>query len=151
MAPTPSGSLWWGMPRPLTLLLLCLLGAPAWGQAAEDRPQNVILFVADGLGPSGHTLARAFKSPLAMDGMMVGTVATASANAAVTDSAASGTGLACGVNTHNGMVAVAPDGERLPTLLEAAEAVGMRTGLIATSRLTHATPACFSAHVPPLI
>jgi alkaline phosphatase len=128
------------------LVFLALIPAVAQDREAE-RPRNVILFVADGLGPSGHTLARAFKDPLAMDAILVGTVATASANAPVTDSAASATALACGVNTNNGMVAVAPDGERLPTLIEAAEDAGMVTGLIATSRITHATPACFSAHV----
>jgi Alkaline phosphatase len=34
------------------------------------------------------------------------------------------------------------------TLLEGAERRGMSTGLVVTSRLTHATPAVFSSHVP---
>lgn len=33
------------------------------------------------------------------------------------------------------------------TILEAASEVGMLTGLVVTSRITHATPAAFSAHV----
>ncbi|CAG8812181.1 17088_t:CDS:1, partial [Gigaspora rosea] len=33
------------------------------------------------------------------------------------------------------------------TVLEAAKAIGMKTGLVVTSRITHATPASFSAHV----
>lgn len=31
--------------------------------------------------------------------------------------------------------------------MEAAKSIGMKTGLVATSRITHATPAAFSAHV----
>jgi alkaline phosphatase len=34
------------------------------------------------------------------------------------------------------------------TVLEAAKEIGYLTGLIATSRITHATPACFASHVP---
>jgi hypothetical protein len=32
------------------------------------------------------------------------------------------------------------------TLLELAKAAGYSTGIVVTSRLTHATPACFTAH-----
>lgn len=39
--------------------------------------------------------------------------------------------------------------DKLPcgTLFEAAKSKGMKTGLVATSRITHATPASFPAHV----
>ena len=33
------------------------------------------------------------------------------------------------------------------TILEAAAEIGLLTGLVVTSRITHATPASFSAHV----
>ncbi len=40
-----------------------------------------------------------------------------------------------------------PDQSPCGTVFEAAKAKGMKTGLVATSRITHATPAAFSAHV----
>ena len=38
------------------------------------------------------------------------------------------------------------DGQRLPTLLERAQARGMRVGVVSTARITHATPAACYAH-----
>jgi alkaline phosphatase len=46
------------------------------------------------------------------------------------------------------MVGVAPDGQSVPTLLEMAKAAGKSVGLVTTTSITHATPACFYAHVP---
>ena len=43
--------------------------------------------------------------------------------------------------------AVDPNGIPCPTVLEAAQLKGMKTGLVATSRITHATPASFASHV----
>ena len=40
-----------------------------------------------------------------------------------------------------------PLGRPVQSILEAAEAAGLATGLVTTTRLTHATPACFAAHV----
>src|SRR5690606_14830211 len=61
---------------------------------------------------------------------------------------AGATAYASGLRTYNGAIGV--DTLRRPagTLLEAAEARGMVTGLVATSTITHATPASFAAHVP---
>jgi len=39
------------------------------------------------------------------------------------------------------------DGKKYLTVLEGAKQRGMSTGLVATSTITHATPACFGAHV----
>ena len=65
----------------------------------------------------------------------------------VTDSAAAGTAMATGKKTNNGMISVTPDGKEVKTILEAAKEVGKATGLVATSTITHATPAVFAAHV----
>ncbi len=40
----------------------------------------------------------------------------------------------------------ADDDATVATLLEIAKAAGYNTGVVVTSRLTHATPACFTAH-----
>jgi alkaline phosphatase len=76
-----------------------------------------------------------------------GQVTTYAANNAVTDSAASGTAMACGVKTNNGMIGVAPDGTSYSSILERLQKKGWRTGLVATSQISHATPASFASHV----
>lgn len=120
----------------------------------EARPHNVILFISDGCGPASFTLARDYlryqgrPDGLALDSIFVGSIRTFASDSRVTDSAASGTAFACGVKTYNGAIAVDTLQRPVATLLEAAEARGMATGLVATSRITHATPAAFAAHVP---
>lgn len=114
-----------------------------------ERPQNVILFIADGFGPASATLGRGVKgAPLSFDPYLVGSVETSATDNRVTDSAASATAYACGIKTYNGAIAMRPDETPCRTVLEAAEARGMVSGLVATSRITHATPASFATHVP---
>lgn len=76
----------------------------------------------------------------------VGLQKTYSANKYITDSAASGTALACGKKTNNGMIGEDPEGNELESVLKVAEKNGMATGLISTSGITHATPASFIAN-----
>ena len=134
--------------RCLLALLLVLLATPVEAQDHE-RPRNLILMIADGFGPASATLARGVADrPLALDSILTGSISTAAIDNRVTDSAAAGTAFACGIKTYNGAIAL--DTLRRPcrTLLEEAEARGMATGLVATSRITHATPASFASHVP---
>ncbi len=136
--------------------LIVLMGTvgPASAQPAPEAPRNVILFIADGCGPASFTFARDYlrwkgvEDGLAIDAMQVGSIHTFSTNSRVTDSAAAATAFACGVKTYNGAIAMDTLRQPVATVLEAAEARGMATGLVATSTITHATPASFSAHVP---
>ena len=133
----------------VVVLTLTFVGG-ARGQDGEqqERPRNVILFIADGFGPASATFARDFTGQsLALDGILVGAMSTYSTSAKVTDSAAAGTAFASGIKTYNGAVGV--DTLQLPvgTLVEAAETRGLATGLVSTAAITHATPAAFSAHV----
>ena len=92
-------------------------------------------------------MARAAKgSPLALDAAQTGSVETSASDSRVTDSAASATAYASGIKTYNGAIGMDAEQRPVPTLLEAAERAGLATGLVATSRLTHATPAAFAAH-----
>lgn len=134
--------------------------ASAWATAAatvsvstdehlDDSPRNVILFISDGCGPASFTLARnALGRPLALDGFRVGSCSTQASDTWVTDSAASATALATGHKTQNGVVGLDEHGQAVATLLEAAEERGLATGLVTTTSITHATPACFASHVP---
>ncbi|MBN1235365.1 MAG: alkaline phosphatase [Methanotrichaceae archaeon] len=127
--------------------------------------KNVILLIGDGMGFPQLTLARIDKAgenlseyasvELFMDRMeQSGYVSTFSANSFVTDSAPASTAMATGHKTNNGVISqdetAIPkemDGKNLTTILEMAENAGLSTGLITTTRITHATPAAFYAHV----
>jgi len=121
----------------------------------KEIPESIIFIIADGTGIGQYTLSYYSNgnfAPARFD--HIGLVAThpndgecASTCKRVTDSAASGTALSAGLKTYNGAIAV--DKEKLPvkTMLEWAEEKGMKTGLVATSTVTHATPASFAAHV----
>ena len=64
----------------------------------------------------------------------------------ITDSAAGATAFSCGVKTYNGAIGVGPDTIPVQTILEEAELKGLKTGMVATSTIEHATPASFAAH-----
>lgn len=116
--------------------------------AVNPRPTNLIIMISDGCGPASYSFARQMTgTALNIDQMLVGTVQTSSSDSLITDSAAGATAYSCALRTYNGAIAVDPSKKPCGTLLEAAKAKGMRTGLVATSRITHATPASFSAHV----
>jgi len=117
------------------------------------KVRNIILCIGDGMGANHIALAR--NQTLGQDKKLhlerlpvLGLVRTHSADAAVTDSAASATAMACGIKTNNGMLSVAPDGTAYRTILEILDKKGWRIGLVATSTITHATPAAFAAHMP---
>lgn len=128
-------------------------GAPNGSAAASQDPTNIILLIPDGFGPASGTMARDYlrkyesTRTLAIDSIQTGSVRTFSTSSRVTDSAAGATAFATGHKTYNGAIAVDTLKQPVATLLEAAHRRGMATGLVATSRITHATPASFSAHI----
>lgn len=135
----------------LALLPLLLAGpsAAAGRPAAGQGPRNVIFLIGDGMGPAAVTLLRECQEqPTHLDSLLVGVCRTYSSDSRVTDSAAAVTALACGIKTKNGMIGLDPLDQPAANLLEGARARGLATGLVATSRITHATPAGFAAHVP---
>ncbi|KKG07588.1 alkaline phosphatase [Methanosarcina sp. 2.H.A.1B.4] len=126
--------------------------------------KNIIVLVPDGCSQSVQTLARWYSGkPLQLDEMMVGAVSTYSADSVITDSSAAATALATGHKTTNGFISVGPADDSvlsileapseevqyrpLATVLEGSKLEGKATGLVVTSRVTHATPAAFASHV----
>ncbi|AKJ65055.1 alkaline phosphatase [Kiritimatiella glycovorans] len=132
----------------IRIALLALLLTTCAARAAQ-APRNVILMIGDGMGVAQLTAGKIAAGELEMERIRtLGLMTTHSANALVTDSAAAGTALATGHKTDNGVLAQTPDGKPLRTVLEAAEERGLKTGLVTSCSLTHATPAAFGAHVP---
>jgi alkaline phosphatase len=78
----------------------------------------------------------------------VGSMLTHSLTSVVTDSAAASSAWATGRKVVNGALSMYPDGRELATILDLAADAGKATGLITTTRLTHATPAAWGARVP---
>jgi len=115
----------------------------------KKLPKNIILMIGDGMGLAhvysamtangGHLFLENFKN--------IGFSKTYSSDNYITDSAAGGTALSSGVKTYNGAIGVDPDKKPVPNIRELAEKKGLKTGLVSTSAITHATPASFIAHV----
>lgn len=119
----------------------------------KGRTRNIILFIGDGMSVAAVSAARLRKGgaegTLHMDRMPVaGFVRTTAADSVITDSAASATAMASGFKTNNGVIGMTPDGRKVLSVLKGAMERGMASGLVATSSITHATPAPFASHVP---
>jgi alkaline phosphatase len=94
-----------------------------------------------------HAAYTANRGNLFMENLKyMGMVKTHSADRYITDSAAAGTAFATGEKTFGGAVGVGMDKKPLKTILQEADEKGLATGLVATSTITHATPAAFIAH-----
>ncbi len=147
----------------LTLLLplmACPSKQPQTDMTAEEpsfadtiqfkRPKNIILMIGDGMGLSQITAGMYINgNKLNLEQFLyIGLIKTYAADNLVTDSAAGATAFASGLKTYNGAVGVDKNKQPVSTIVEDAEKEGMSTGLVVTSSITHATPACFYAHQP---
>lgn len=131
---------------------------PGEGWDSDGRPtgkRNLIFMVSDGMGPTSLSLTRSFRQyvdglpeddVLVLDDHLIGSSRTRSSSSLVTDSAAGATAFSCGFKSYNGAISVLPDRTPCGTVLEAAKQAGYMTGLVVTTRITDATPACFAAH-----
>lgn len=129
--------------------------------------KSMIIMIPDGCGIAHMTASRWYKgAPLVQDSMAVSLVRTYNANSLITGSASAGTAFACGHKTIEAdgvakCVGMTGDSVHVPqkrartsgeawrpvaSVLEAARLAGKSTGLIATSTISHATPAAYSAH-----
>ena len=118
----------------------------------EGRPKNIILLIGDGTGLNQITLSRmaisGVNSRLYIDQLPYSGISLAhSADNIITDSAAAATAWATGTKTKNKFISVTPNEKVLTSLTEAIFKKGYLSGIVATSSITHATPAAFYAHV----
>ncbi|MGL4605095.1 MAG: alkaline phosphatase [Iodobacter sp.] len=143
--------------------------------AAAAAPKNVIFFLGDGMGMATMTAARIYAvgedGDLTMDTLPeTAFIKTYSNDAQVTDSAPSMAAYMTGVKMNNEVISMSPEtkatddkgnpylngtdstcpagnGKPVTTLLEIAKAAGLATGVVTTTRVTHATPAATYSHV----
>jgi len=144
---------------------------------ATTTPKNVIFLLGDGMGITTLTAARIYKvgesGDLSIDTLPeTAFIRTYSNNAQVTDSAPSMAAYMTGVKMNNEVVSMSADtnafdvntgksyvsgadttcptsgnGTAVTTLLELAKTAGRGTGVVTTTRITHATPAVTYAHI----
>src|SRR4051812_14120938 len=129
--------------------------------------KNVILFIGDGMGVSTLTAARIFEGQkrgesgeenrLSFEEFPYSALSkTYSANQQTPDSAPTMSAIVTGVKTNEGTISVnqrivhaeyrTVAGNETKTLLEYAEELGRSTGVVTTTRVTHATPGACYAH-----
>ena len=155
----------------LVLSYICTCSAIYIEHNAEsEKPKtfyNVIVMIPDGCGTGHMTIARWFKNaPLIQDSMDISLVHTYCANSLITGSAAAATAFATGFKTWEDdekarCISMRPDSILIPqpqelartqqwrpaaTVLEGARSIGKAVGLIATCRISHATPAAYASH-----
>ncbi|MGB7906029.1 MAG: alkaline phosphatase [Steroidobacteraceae bacterium] len=135
----------------------------------RHRARNVILFVGDGMGVSTVTAARILAGQraggsgedhqLAFETLpFLALSKTYSTTQQTSDSAPTATAMVAGIKTRDGAISVDETVNRnerdaaviarhaVTTILEQAEAHGLSTGIVTTTRVTHATPAVNYAH-----
>ncbi|KAK8049879.1 alkaline phosphatase [Apiospora phragmitis] len=118
--------------------------------------RNLVFMVSDGMGPASLSMTRSFRqytqgleygNTLTLDKHFWGSSRTRSSSSLITDSAAGATAFSCAKKSYNGAISMLPDHTPCGTVLEAAKRAGYMTGLVVTTDITDATPACFSSHV----
>ena len=135
----------------LIVLLLIGFSCKSKKEIVTDAevPKNVILLIGDGTGLTQISSAFYFKDTAPNYGRFkhIGLINTSSSRQDITDSAAGATAFASGIKTYNGAVGVDDDSTEVATIVELISPKGIKSGVISTSSITHATPASFYAHV----
>lgn len=122
-------------------------GGPA---IAQPQPISIILLIGDGMGFSQVSTAFFFGEGTNHFQRFekIGLSITESSSHKVTDSAAGATAIAAGIKSYNRAIAVSADTIHVPTIMEQLrDQQGYLTRLVSLTSITHATPACFYAHV----
>jgi len=118
-------------------------------ESQAEKPRQIILLIGDGMGLSAVSTGFYYgdQPSVFKRFTQIGLQQTSTAKEKVTDSAASGTAMATGTKTYNGAVGVDTTKTAHKNIAEIAASLGWSTGVIATSTISHATPASFYAHV----
>jgi alkaline phosphatase len=130
-------------------------GAP---KMPKRKPKNIIYMVADGMALQTVSMADQYlhlvegkhgywRWLLDQDFATHALQDTRSLSSVVTDSAAAASAWGSGRHVWNGMINMFPGGTKLTTINELMRGIGMKTGLVTTTTITHATPSGFSIQI----
>ncbi len=122
----------------------------------EPKVKSIIFMIGDGMGVNQVSQAimyRQMRQTMAPELNLEkltkganGLMTTYTFDDIVTDSASAATAMACGQKVLSEVMGITPDGYPCETILEKAAKLGKGTGLVSTTRLTHATPGAFASH-----
>ena len=141
--------------KSLKCLLVAFVAVASCYLFAQEaaKPKYVFLFIGDGMSIPQRMVAEQFSKLTRGKGLAInsmgcqGVTTTSSADSFITDSAASGTAIACGEKTNNGRIGMDAAGTRkLVSTAEVAKAAGKKVGIVTSVTINHATPASFYAH-----
>ena len=110
-----------------------------------DKPKNIILMIGDGMG-LGQISAAMYANQDSLYMQMIrhiGLIKTNSASSIITDSAAGATAFSTGEKTYNGAINMDIYKKPLTPITYTLNKNNMKNGIVTTSSVTHATPACF--------
>lgn len=116
-----------------------------------EKPKNIILFMADGMGFSHLALAlqtqqNESSSSVWQEFDVKSWHDPRSANGPLTDSEASATAIATGTSTQFGHIGLNKEGNKLESIFEVASKQNYSTGIVTDSYVWDGTPAAFVAH-----
>ncbi|MGW8314027.1 MAG: alkaline phosphatase [Bacteroidales bacterium] len=133
----------------LTLLLSVFMFTSAEnGTKSNEKPHRIIFLIGDGMGLSSVSTTFYFGDQPSVFTRFseIGMIRTSSATHKITDSAASGTAMSSGTKTYNGAIGLDTAFMPVKNITEIVSELGWSTGVVATSTISHATPASFYAH-----
>ncbi len=138
--------------RWFSLVLLLVL---AWSLGAAEKVKYVFLFIGDGMSLPQRMMAEDFLFQTGRGELLINhfpyqaPTTTRSNDSLITDSAASGTAIACGEKTDNGRIGMASAASRsFESIAEIARDRGRKVGIVSSVTINHATPASFYGHRP---
>lgn len=139
------------------ILSFVVNGCASNADKAQEKAKYIFLFIGDGMGTTHVATAESYLSykangefggtHLTMTGFpYYGISTTYSASHRVTDSAASGTAIACGEKANNASVGVDADGNPIRSIAYDLKDDGYSIGILTTVPVNHATPSAFYAN-----
>lgn len=141
----------------LFMLSSLMLASACSNQTAAPKAKYVFLFIGDGMGANQVYSTQLFKAALAGNTEpaelnfttfpVQAHMTTYAANSLVTCSAASGTALASGHKTNNGVLGKDTSLTiSFESIAEKLKKAGFKVGILSSVGINHATPASFYAH-----
>lgn len=141
------------MRRLVSLLCVLIVAIMTMAQA-----KYVFMFIGDGMGPhqvlSTEMYLAELEGKIGRKQLLMttfpysGQAATFSSSSGITDSAASGTCLATGKKTNNGVIGLAHDSTPVYSVASQLKEQGWGIGIMTTVTIDHATPSAHYAHTP---
>ena len=139
------------------VVLLSVNGCGSTSENEAGKAKYIFLFIGDGMGITQVAAADSYLAYTNGDQLggqyltmtslpHFGLLTSYSANSRVTDSAAAGTAIACGVKTNNGSIGVDAEGNPVKSIAYQLHEEDYNVGIITTVPHNHATPTAFYAN-----